>query len=391
MSEEPVIAVATAAATTLLIGGWFAALVFVSPEQVAAAAKAPVQPALTGTIERGDLIETVAFPASVDYASGQSIPIAAIASTARTVVTAAPGTIGAQADIGSVLLEVNGQPVFLFEAPFPFYRDLRVGDHGPDVESLQRGLVAVGLLSAVDGTYGQRTAVAVSRLYKNAGYVAPPSQEPPAAAVSEQTSPPSANTAGAAGAFMPLSALAAATRVPVTIRSSPGVGDLVSDSTSVVVDAGSAQVRVQTREEDALQKDAVVHVTIDGAESFDGIVTSLGAPPQGGTADSSDGSETNDMTVVTVMRSDGTGIPADYVGHTASVSIERQVLAQDALIVPLSAVRTNSDGGGAIMVADLDGAGFRRIGVTIVASIDGRVAIASDDPAVHEGQSVKLG
>lgn len=71
------------------------------------------------------------------------------------------------------LLEINGRPLFLVEASFPFYRDIGWRDTGPDVEALQSLLNAAGHPVTVDGDFGPETQAALSAWYAQHGYEAP--------------------------------------------------------------------------------------------------------------------------------------------------------------------------------------------------------------------------
>jgi peptidoglycan hydrolase-like protein with peptidoglycan-binding domain len=76
---------------------------------------------------------------------------------------------------GDVLAEVAYRPVILLQGEAPLVRDLTLGESGPDVGTLQRALVSVGLLteSDIDNNLGLVTSRAVAALYEAAGYPAP--------------------------------------------------------------------------------------------------------------------------------------------------------------------------------------------------------------------------
>jgi peptidoglycan hydrolase-like protein with peptidoglycan-binding domain len=76
-----------------------------------------------------------------------------------TLTALAP--LGATVDRGGTLYAVDGQPTVLLIGDTPAYRALRPGDHGPDVEQLQRNLTALGRQVAVSGTFDAATQAAV--------------------------------------------------------------------------------------------------------------------------------------------------------------------------------------------------------------------------------------
>ncbi len=83
----------------------------------------------------------------------------------RTVVTATYVSAGEQLSLGSLLGFVSGRPVILFDSAVPFYRNLKVGDRGPDVAAFQSAMADLGYLVDVTGTIDQSTSNAVANLY----------------------------------------------------------------------------------------------------------------------------------------------------------------------------------------------------------------------------------
>ncbi len=71
------------------------------------------------------------------------------------------------------ILEINGRPLFVVVTPFGFYRDIRSGDTGPDVEALQALLNSAGHELTVDGDFGPKTQAALASWYSDHGYDAP--------------------------------------------------------------------------------------------------------------------------------------------------------------------------------------------------------------------------
>jgi hypothetical protein len=68
---------------------------------------------------------------------------------------------------GKVLGTVSGVPIVAFMTTIPFYRDLSVGDRGPDVAALERSLVQAGVLNSADDVFDNQTAAALDRIYGN--------------------------------------------------------------------------------------------------------------------------------------------------------------------------------------------------------------------------------
>jgi Putative peptidoglycan binding domain. len=135
-------------------------------------------------VEQRALIATVVAQGSLEYGSRRSLTLAGTVGaseeggkgdTAVQRVTKVP-TRGSELKEGSVLMQVSGRPVMVLRGPVPMYRTIGPGSSGDDVRQLQNALNRLGFTTGgVTGTYGQRTASAVSRWYRSKGYTA---QEP---------------------------------------------------------------------------------------------------------------------------------------------------------------------------------------------------------------------
>lgn len=296
---------------------------------------------------------------------------------------------------GRVILETNGSPVFVFSSSFPFYRDIGVGDQGPDVLAFQSGLVDLGLLGQADGVYGVQTAQAARELYQRVGYQ-PPTRTVASSAPTQQPTPEPSPTASNGQVtpsmlpYVPLSSLAAAQSLPATVRTSPNVGSVVSDSTVIIADSATADIRVSLSSTNDLPVGSAVTVTLEGGGITDGAVERLEESGSAGTDDSEQNAQLELAISAVIRPSDGNGVDISLVGRPATVTLESPPIAQDALLVPLSAVAIQDDGSGSMMVEDSDGR-FSRVSVDVVASAGGRAAIASRDEQISVGQRVLLG
>ncbi|MCL2783081.1 MAG: hypothetical protein FWD80_03800 [Propionibacteriaceae bacterium] len=91
----------------------------------------------------------------------------------REVISGGVRQVGDAVAAGDLIGEVSGRPVFAFPSDVPLYRDLTPGVQGNDVLAVQKVLVARKLLVKTSGTWDGVTSVAVTNLFKKAGYVAP--------------------------------------------------------------------------------------------------------------------------------------------------------------------------------------------------------------------------
>ncbi len=152
--------------------GLAAARLIESPAQLAAHTAAPAASVITGVARMRVLRDGIVLPAIVR--PGKTIEVKAAAPYRSAVVTKATVKRGSQVGPGKVVTEVDGRPVILLRGRLPAYRNLRIGDNGPDVRELQNALIGLGY-SDFDpaGFFGSSTALGLLELYRNLGYSAP--------------------------------------------------------------------------------------------------------------------------------------------------------------------------------------------------------------------------
>jgi multidrug efflux pump subunit AcrA (membrane-fusion protein) len=143
-----------------------------SPQQVASRSAAPPATPITATVRWQVLRNAITVQGIVR--SARRIEVAASAPFATVTVTRLPVKPGARVRPGQLLAEIDGRPIFLLRGRLPPYRDLREGDHGPDVTQLQRALEGLGYADFdPPGVFGQSTALALLLFYGHLGYRAP--------------------------------------------------------------------------------------------------------------------------------------------------------------------------------------------------------------------------
>ena len=133
---------------------------------------------------------------------------------------------------GNVIIEVAGQPFFVFQGTVPAYRDMAPGESGSDIAQLQAGLGSLGFSTGGDtsGAYGPGTSAAVAAFYQSLGYKAP-------------AAPPGPK--GHRGAEVPLSEIMFVPRFPARVlKLGGGVGSVVSGSV-VTLSLGSPSIHGQ--------------------------------------------------------------------------------------------------------------------------------------------------
>lgn len=373
-----------------------------SPQQVQAAAQAPAPEAITATLTRGPLEDTTTARVAIGPAQTQQIVLPT--REGARVVTGNPLSAGTPIGIGQPLIELNGRPVFAVLGTFPYYRDLAVGDTGPDVEQWQQTLRDLGysIPSSEYGRVGARTATATEKFYAARDY---PALKPDSAA--EQ--PAASNTPTAAGAAAPAASPNAAAAGPVTgdlvlpmaevvvvpggdqrLQSVPAVGTtLAEDATLSLAGADlAATSSVPAIDAPALAEGMAVTITPDAGEVRTGV---LGAVPAPAAAPAeADATTTGQVPLVTIPVSVEGGIPPEWEGKNFILTIIKQRVADDAILVPSTAITTDATGS-AIYVRQSDGS-FARVSVSVAGTVRGVAAVAPDEASgVVEGAVVRIG
>ncbi|WP_203946241.1 hypothetical protein [Planotetraspora thailandica] len=294
------------------------------------------------------------------------------------VVTRVPVRQGHAVRQGSVVVEVSGRPVILLRGDLPAYRDLHVGDKGPDVAQLIRALRVLGYVDGdAEDTYSSGTATALKQLYGHLKY------EPPTVDSTGPTNSGSSATEGeVAGAAEtgPNDAAASEKTAPqvylpaaevVFVPSSSAVAISVPVRRGSIVKGpvltlawGGLQVRATLPDEDKGLVSVGQRVELSSGQ--DGmrrvaIVSAIGRYSAGASRDSTSGDATQGLPgssgTVTPNDSDASDgeagyplvikgrkpIPAVWNGADLQVSITTAATSAPVLAVPIAAVYSSAD------------------------------------------------
>ncbi|WP_291380897.1 peptidoglycan-binding protein [Demequina sp.] len=347
------VAVFAISALAMLAVGWFGATLFVSPDQRAADAAAPSASVLTAPVIREDLVQTTSGGARVQVARTDDIDIPLAVGSG--VVTASPLSPGDSVGECSEALEIDGRPLVVIVGQFPFYRDLALGDTGPDVSQLQRALRRCGSTIRVDGDYGPATAGAVKVLYSRLGYELQGDGTP---ATSEFVVAPAA---------------------PTVVEVVPAIGATLTADDHLTLASGPLIVLAEAPDSVANADFAAVDVTV----TFDGdnraaTIQSLRSPA------------TDDAFAVMEVKLVGGDVPAAWKGVAGTATYATQLVASDALVVPTAAVVSQGLDSQLVYRADGNG-GFVAIAVRELGSLNGRTAVMPIDGQLDEGDIVIVG
>ncbi|MDF2990165.1 MAG: hypothetical protein K0S37_679 [Microbacterium sp.] len=175
--------VTTIIAVTALVAGLVVGRFVVSPADAAANTTAPAPGLVTVPVAFGPLSNDVTIRAEVGYADPVEVQIDTAGLPGPPVVTGQVPAVGAQLDALSIALEVAGRPVIVLPGELPSYRTLRYGVSGPDVVQFKWAMRTVGLDAGDPGNnvFDEQAANAVTALYAQVGYPAPPVDDEAAA------------------------------------------------------------------------------------------------------------------------------------------------------------------------------------------------------------------
>lgn len=152
---------------------WYFAAQARTPAQRAEDTEEPEDSVIAVRVEEGQLVDTMEFTAVLDRTGDFPVPApAAPEGIEIALASKLPLEPGDEVNAGTVLLEVSGRPMIALPGDVPAYRDLVEGDSGPDVEQLQKALSWI-YGTPVTGEFDSRTAADVEKLYDNLGYEAP--------------------------------------------------------------------------------------------------------------------------------------------------------------------------------------------------------------------------
>lgn len=310
----------------------------------------------TATVVRGDLGTEREFRATISFGDPWMVNTAA----AGTVTMSRPA--GTVVGFGDQLLKVDDKPVFLAAGTVPLYRELHLVDtrgrdangdrltlmEGFDVAQLQAFLLASGHLGdvelAADATFGRQTEKAVEAWQRAVGHAA------------------TGRVDSSQVVFSP---------EPLRVTTDLRVGDPFQ---TLEVSRATSAVLVDTSNRDRGPLAPGTEVTIDIPDS--GSMTGVSRSQEQATG--ADGSRIWRTTID----------PADQLPGDADLATVRvlDVVAEDALLVPASALLALAEGGFAVEVPTSDGT--RLVAVELGEVLDGRAEISGND--IAEGTQVVI-
>ncbi len=369
------------AAAAVLVAAVAATGVVATSGAKPAAAAGPPAPANTAEVQQRTLTAMVSQPGVLTYrARSDGSPYLAINQTQGTY-TALPasGQVIAQ---GHVLFRVNDNPVVLLHGSTPAYRTLAAGMTGPDVAELNADLVALGFgtraqLQPRPAFFGWATTAAVEKLQTALGVTR------------------TGTLALGQAVFEPTAVRVIGASAELAGRAQPGEAVLQGTSTTRQV-----QLAVDASQQTGLAVGDKVTITLPNNRTTPGVVSSVGAVascPSSSGSGGSDSSSAAPGTDACSSGNSGSSTPTITVDVTpsdpAATGTWDQAPVQvgittasipNALVVPVTALLAQSDGGYAVEVGD--GATSHLVGVSLglFDDADGLVAVTGSGLAAGE-------
>ncbi|MFE4634919.1 peptidoglycan-binding protein [Streptomyces sp. NPDC056773] len=286
-------------------------------------------------VEQGSLSSGIQLTGSLVY----DAPTPVVAAGKGTV-TGLPA-VGAVVKAGQKLYEVDGQPVVLMTGDRPMWRDLGPGvPAGSDVEQLERNLIklghAKGLGLAADQKFTPDTATAVKRWQKSLGVQETGTVPLGAVVMLPQESVRVQQVGAQLGAVLGGSPVMTVTREELVVTVRPAENQLSRFKPD-------GRVRIRTADGSAVE--GRIRSLIRGSGSGSGSEDGSGGPG-GGSGEAPGGARTT-VTIVLdgqeqAQRAGQSAVTVTVVGDTA----------ENALIVPVTALLALDGGGYGVRVSD---------------------------------------
>lgn len=343
-----------------------------APDGTGVPTQVHVAPA-TATAKLKSLVETAVLRCRFDAANvikhvlSESRPL-----LGTPVVTSVHTSAGDTLNAGEVPLTVAGRPVIVLPGNFPAFRDLRIGDVGPDVRQLQAALAGLQLNpsgdQSADGVLDERTARLVDDLYGDLGYE------------------PARNTGDDPELVLPAAEVALVPDLPsVVVAVPPEVGSVLAPETPMLVVSSSRLVLdcPLAGSQDLLVSEGLTAV-IDTLEDSQFVgTTERPAVAENGYATGSTIETRSRVRIVLTQE-----VPASLLGSTARATVRLRGSDEPVLAVPATALVAHSDGSTSVTVLDKSGSSVTTP-VTVGASVGGWVAVVGE--GIDSGDIVLLG
>lgn len=343
--------------------GYGAAQLLKSPEQKAAEAQAPEPSVITVPLERKQLVDAVTWWCDPGRSQDQVVQFPTEPGDVRQIVTESRSTAdGGEFGSGDLVLAINGKPRFVIELEVPLYRDIHVGDSGPDVASFAHSLRELGFVVPESSVADADFFSVAKMFYAKRGYV-----------LEIESGLPARDFIAIQGA------------TALIDRALPPVG---ADATAIQITAssGAAGLRCEFDTSSAPQgviagSTAIVHIDGEDIRAVTADVSATSNSPAEGTDDSEGSGGTASAFVA---------LPAGQEQPLVSVEVDfvLEETEQKVLVAPAAAIWQK---GNSTYVTVVEQDGQKDVEVTIGLSSAGQAEIAAVSGTLSEGDRLVVG
>ncbi|MFD4474897.1 peptidoglycan-binding protein [Streptomyces sp. NPDC058471] len=296
---------------------------------------APSAPPKTAKVERTTLTRTESVDGNLGYGDPTAVQGPAPSKTGAGIITWVPGD-GDTIKRGQTAYKVEEQKVPLLYGSTPFYRPLKTGTEGKDVEILEKNLSALGYTGfTVDDTYDAGTSQAVRDWQDDLGRQETGTVQPSDAVVA------------------PGARRVAEVKATAGAPSNGPVLTWTGTERTVTVD-------LDVQFEDMVEKGTKATVTLPDDTSVQAEVTDIGTPTtpsqdggSGGSGGGQSGGDDKPTLPVEMKVKDQKGL-GRYQAAAVKISLKAET-RKDVLVVPINALVAQRGGGYAVQVVEADG------------------------------------
>ncbi|GAA1914429.1 hypothetical protein GCM10009837_43920 [Streptomyces durmitorensis] len=328
MSLIVVVAIAVVAAAGAATTGVF------GDDGSGSAGDAPSAPPKTATVERTTLTRTESVDGNLGYGDATAVPAPPAGKAGAGIITWVPGD-GDTVKRGGSAYKVAEQKVPLLYGSTPFYRPLKTGSEGKDVEILEKNLSALGYTGfTVDDTYDAGTAEAVQDWQDDLGRAETGTVQPSDAVVA------------------PGARRVAEVKATAGAPSNGPVLTWTGTERTVTVD-------LDVQYEDMVEKGTKATVTLPDDSTVQAEVTDVGTPStpsQDAGSEGSGGQSGGDdkPTLPVELKVENQRGLGRYQAAAVEISLKAET-REDVLVVPVNALVAQRGGGYAVEVVGADG------------------------------------
>ena len=340
-----------------------------------AEAAPPAPSTITATVTREKLRTTVPLTCTANYAT--STPLRYSGEGQYTAITIKHGdTVGN----GTLIAEVNGEPLITLTGGFALYRDLKLDDSGPDAALLNEALTALGRQGPQPARITEDTYEALNNLLDSLGYAHVKTDQPIPARyfliinrAGVVTGNPRATGAIADG---PVATIAEGSK---TLSCTGTTGRLTPEARS------GQKVTVPSLGDTEYVATLGYKNTSEAAGAAGNSQAGRSTQPNGaeGAAGNTEGERILTLDV---------GDKADSLRGTVNAELTLEETPEAHLVVPSSALYTRDGQTRVIVLGPESSNGSkareeREVTVTVISNANGKNAVTGD---LHEGDSVKI-